>query len=183
MNETLINEFDTKNLNENKCYICFDPCDNKSPCGCDLYVHMVCLIKFAQKNNKDSIKCTICKKEIKKLNLRNPNVNNNISNTNFILTNRLNQLTICYVLLNIFLFFVYYAFGLSTILFITKFILNYNIIIYIDLRKNSFIHISSLIIGFFEYNVITKLGNNCIVCIKNRYRRNNDDDSLLQIEN
>ena len=55
MNENLINNVD---FTINKCYICFDSCDDKSPCDCDVYVHMECLIKFAKKNKKNSVICT-----------------------------------------------------------------------------------------------------------------------------
>lgn len=172
MNENLINNV---NFTINKCYICFDPCDVKSPCNCDIYVHMVCLIKFAKKNKKNSVICTICKKEIKKLEESNEITSNMIMRTNYDIT----QYSICIALFYFFLLFVYYALGLSTILFITNVILNYNIILYPDIRKNSFIHIASLSMGYLEYNIIYKSIKKCVDYYKERINRNR----LLQIEN
>ena len=184
MNEILINNID---FNINKCYICFDPCDVKSPCNCDIYVHMVCLIKFAKKNKKKSVICTICKKEIKKITTNNEITTNNILATNNEITtnniittnNDVSQYSICIILFYFFLLFVYYALGLSTILFITNVILNYNIILYPDIRKNIFIHISSIVIGYSEYNIINKIIKNSVNYYKERISRNR----LLQIEN
>ena len=171
MNEILINNLD---FNINKCYICFDPCDVKSPCNCDIYVHMVCLIKFAKKNKKNSVICTICKKEIKKIK------NNEITTNNIITTNNdVTQYSICMALFYFFLLFVYYALGLSTILFITNVILNYNIILYPDIRKNLFIHIGSLVMGYLEYNIIYKTIKKCVDYYKERINRNR----LLQTDN
>ena len=148
MNENLINNV---NFTINKCYICFDPCDDKSPCDCDVYVHMDCLIKFAKKNKKNSVICTICKKEIKKLEESNEITSNMIMRTNYDIT----QYSICIALFYFFLLFVYYALGLSTILFITNVILNYNIILYPDIRKNSFItilriNLESMIVKYYH---------------------------------
>lgn len=171
MNENLINNVD---FTINKCYICFDSCDDKSPCDCDVYVHMDCLIKFAKKNKKNSVICTICKKEIKKLE-QTEVTTNMIMRTNYDVT----QFSICMALFYFFLLFVYYALGLSTILFITNFIFDYNIILYPDIRRNSFIHIISLAIGYLEYNIFYKLIKNCIDYYKERISRNR----LLQIEN
>ena len=89
------------------------------------------------------------------------------------------QFSICMALFYFFLLFVYYALGLSTILFITNFIFDYNIILYPDIRRNSFIHIVSLAIGYLEYNIFYKLIKNCVDYYKERINRNR----LLQIEN
>jgi len=41
-----------------ECYVCLQPCIERSPCACQSYVHKNCLIKI------DSNKCTICKDEL-----------------------------------------------------------------------------------------------------------------------
>ena len=144
---------DIENLIENKCYICFDPCDVKSPCNCDTYVHMICLIKFAKKNNKKSIICTICKKEIKK-----------ISESKEIHINRYCLLGYYFILL-----FVYYFLGLFSIMCFTHYVFDYDIILYIHYRINIIVHIASILLGYLEFKIILLILSPCIIYIKNNY--------------
>lgn len=46
---------------ENECYICLKQCNNKSPCKCNSYIHLPCLIKtkLRWKNNT----CPVCKQD------------------------------------------------------------------------------------------------------------------------
>ena len=150
---------DIENINnhliEKKCYICFDPCDIKSPCGCDVYVHLICLIKFANKNNKNSINCTICKKEIKKLNMKLP------YNKNYYI--------------GIYYFFIIlfsYLLGIFSIILFTDVIFNYNLVLYIKYRINIIIHLSSILIGYVELKLLYVILNPCINWIKINYIQN-----------
>ena len=46
-----------------QCYVCLEPCDEKSPCECGMIVHKECLYTTCQKiRTKD---CTVCKSPIK----------------------------------------------------------------------------------------------------------------------
>lgn len=45
-----------------ECYICYEKCDEISPCECiDLYIHKKCLNTAIEKLN--NVNCTICKKQ------------------------------------------------------------------------------------------------------------------------
>ena len=147
-------------LNINKCYICFDPCDVKSPCGCDVYVHLICLIKFARKNNKNSVVCTICKKEIKKL-------ENDKKITNDYYRN--------YCMLSYYFFsvIIYYFLGLLSIICFTHYLCNYDIILYFQYRINIIIHISSILLGYFEFKILLLILTPCINYIKVNYINEN----------
>ncbi len=149
-------------LIEKKCYICFDPCDVKSPCGCDVYVHLICLIKFANKNNKNSIICTICKKEIKKLNMK-------------LLNNKNYYNGLYYFIIILFS----YLLGIFSIILFTNVIFNYNLELYIKYRINIIIHLASILVGFLELKLLYVIFNPCINWIKINYVQNN----RLQIEN
>ena len=54
MNDTFI---------KSECYICFEPCLEKSPCSCGTSVHNECLVKFLEISG--NIVCTICTDEFK----------------------------------------------------------------------------------------------------------------------
>lgn len=43
---------------KDECYICFEPCQNKSPCKCERYVHEKCLADWRQRSDSDQ--CTEC---------------------------------------------------------------------------------------------------------------------------
>jgi hypothetical protein len=161
MNETLINTFETISINENKCYICFEYCDTKSPCECDEYVHMNCLIKFAKKNNKDSVVCTICKKEIKKLENNNIVVHNNYYKNYCILS---------YYFFSIIL---YYFLGLFSIMCFTHYLFNYDIVLYLHYRINIIIHIASILLGYTEFKILLLILSPCVNYIKNNYVNEN----------
>lgn len=49
----------------NQCYICFEDCDKKSTCDCNVFVHNQCLKKYIEKSN--NLNCSICKKEYKNI--------------------------------------------------------------------------------------------------------------------
>tara|TARA_B100001094_G_C17934173_1_gene672240 strand:+ start:335 stop:790 length:456 start_codon:yes stop_codon:yes gene_type:complete len=146
---------DIENINENliekKCYICFDPCDTKSPCNCDTYVHMVCLIQFAKKNNKNIVSCTICKQNIKEIKELNKKYNK------------------CSILIYFLLLFVYYFLGLISIMFFTHYILDYDIILYIEYRINIIIHMGSILLGYVEFRLLLLILTPCINYIRNNY--------------
>lgn len=50
-------------LIKSECYICFEPCLEKSPCSCGTSVHNECLVKFLKIS--DNLICTICTDEFK----------------------------------------------------------------------------------------------------------------------
>lgn len=43
---------------KDECYICFAPCQHKSPCKCERYVHEKCLMDWRQHSGSDH--CTEC---------------------------------------------------------------------------------------------------------------------------
>jgi hypothetical protein len=43
---------------KDECYICFEVCQNKSPCKCERYVHDKCLADWRQRSDSDH--CTEC---------------------------------------------------------------------------------------------------------------------------
>lgn len=43
---------------QEECYICFEPCQTKSPCKCERFVHKKCLKDWRDKSNNDA--CTEC---------------------------------------------------------------------------------------------------------------------------
>ena len=43
---------------QDECYICFEPCKNKSPCNCERFVHEKCLADWRQHSENDH--CTEC---------------------------------------------------------------------------------------------------------------------------
>ena len=143
-------------INTNKCYICFDPCDTKSPCECDTYVHMLCLLKFAKKNNKQIIVCTICKKEIKKL--------ESIEQIDSINSNRF-----CLISYYFFSLIIYYFLGLFSIMCFTHYICDYDIVLYIQYKINIIVHIASFLLGYLEFKILILLLTPCINYIKNNY--------------
>ena len=49
-------------LLQGSCYICQEPCHEKSPCECEAYVHNTCLQQFTKISNNKT--CTICKTRI-----------------------------------------------------------------------------------------------------------------------
>ena len=49
-------------LLQGSCYICQEPCHEKSPCECEAYVHYACLQKFI--DISDNSVCTICKTKV-----------------------------------------------------------------------------------------------------------------------
>jgi len=50
-------------LIKSECYICFEPCVEKSPCSCGTSVHNECLATFLEISG--NIVCTICTDEFK----------------------------------------------------------------------------------------------------------------------
>ena len=49
----------------NQCYICFEDCNKKSTCDCNVFLHNECLKKYIEKSN--NLNCSICKKEYKNI--------------------------------------------------------------------------------------------------------------------
>jgi len=47
-------------VEQNECYICTDPTEEKSPCECAHPVHMKCLLQWVKKNNNMGVTCSIC---------------------------------------------------------------------------------------------------------------------------
>ena len=50
-------------LMRSECYICFEPCLEKSPCSCGTSVHNECLVQFLEISG--NVVCTICTDEFK----------------------------------------------------------------------------------------------------------------------
>ena len=45
-------------LIKSECYICLEPCSDKSPCLCTLHVHPKCLIAYVETSGHTE--CTVC---------------------------------------------------------------------------------------------------------------------------
>ena len=124
-----------------------------------MYVHLICLIKFAKKNNKNSVVCTICKKEIKKLE-NDKKITNDYRNY-------------CMLSYYFFLLIIYYFLGLLSIMSFTHYILDYDIILYIQYRINIIVHIASVLLGYLEFRLLLLILTPCINYINVNYRNDN----------